>query len=81
MVQANYQDKNSFLCPRSSYHGQIKPENLVFNANLQEFSQKISYITSLETSGRLSPEIAFCQIAALWKQLEDSKNKLKIGSD
>lgn len=81
MVQPNYQDKNSFLCPRSRYHGQVKPENLVFNANLQEFSQKISYITSLETSGKLSPEIAFCQIEALWKQLEDSKNKLRIGRD
>lgn len=81
MIQPNYQDKNSFLYPRSRYHGEIKPENLVFNANLQEFSQKIGYITSLETSGKLSPEIAFCQIEALWKQLEDSKNKLKIGRD
>jgi hypothetical protein len=81
MKKPNYQDKNSFLYPQSYYHGQLKPENLVFNANLQEFAQKISYITSLETSGKLSPERAFRQLETLWKQLEDSKNKLEIGSD
>ncbi|QLE48190.1 hypothetical protein FD724_08680 [Nostoc sp. C057] len=81
MTKLNSQDKNSFLYPRSYYYGQLKPENLVFNANLQEFAQKISYITSLETSGKLSPERAFRQIETLWKQLEDSKNNLEIGSD
>ncbi|MEH2283940.1 MAG: hypothetical protein V7K90_21885 [Nostoc sp.] len=81
MMQPNYEDKNSFLYPRDRYHGQFQPNNLVFNANLQEFSQRISYITSLETGGKLSPEKAFAQIEALWKQLVDSKNKLGIGSD
>ncbi|MEH2433997.1 MAG: hypothetical protein V7K25_07045 [Nostoc sp.] len=81
MVQSNYDDKNSFLYPRDRYHGKFQPNNLVFNANLQEFAQKIGYITSLETAGKLSPEIAFSQIEALWKKLEDSKNKLGIGSD
>jgi hypothetical protein len=28
-----------FLYPCGSYHGQFKPEYLVFNANLQEFSR------------------------------------------
>ncbi|MDZ8227906.1 MULTISPECIES: hypothetical protein [unclassified Nostoc] len=81
MVQSNDEDKNSFLYPRDRYHGKFQPNNLVFNANLQEFAQKISYITSLETAGKLPPKIAFSQIEALWKQLEDSKNKLGIGSD
>lgn len=81
MVQPNYEDKNSFLYPRNRYHGKFQPKNLVFNANLQEFSQRISYITSLETGGKLSPEEAFSKIEALWKQLEVSKNKLGIGSD
>ncbi|MHC5833795.1 MAG: DUF7219 family protein, partial [Nostoc sp.] len=34
MAQSNYEDKNSFLYPRSGYYGQFKPKNLVFNANL-----------------------------------------------
>ncbi|MCC5603603.1 DUF7219 family protein [Nostoc favosum] len=81
MLQPNYEDKNSFLYPRDRYYGKFQPNNLVFNANLQEFAQKISYITSLETGGKLSPEKAFAQIEALWKQLEDSKNKLGISRD
>ncbi|WP_375495443.1 hypothetical protein [uncultured Nostoc sp.] len=81
MLQPNYEDKNSFLYPRARYHGKFQPNTLIFNANLQEFSQKIGYITSLETGGKLSPEEAFSQIEALWKRLEDSKNKLEIGSD
>ncbi|MEH2378709.1 MAG: hypothetical protein V7K27_07365 [Nostoc sp.] len=81
MAQSNYEEKNSFLYPRSSYYGQVKPKNLVFNANLQEFTQRISYITNLETGGKISSEEAFSQIEALWKQLERSKNKLEIGSD
>ncbi len=28
----------NFLHPRSHYYGEVKPENLVFNANLQEFA-------------------------------------------
>jgi hypothetical protein len=62
-------DKNNFLYPRSRYYGQFKPENLVFNANLQEFAQKVGYITSLETNGKLSPDEACKQIKALWNQL------------
>ncbi|MEH2457835.1 DUF7219 family protein [Nostoc sp.] len=81
MLQANYEDINSFLYPCERYYGQVKPKNLVFNANLQEFAQRISYITSLETGGKLSTEEAFNQIEALWKQLDRSKNKLGIGSD
>ncbi|MEH1799300.1 MAG: hypothetical protein V7L13_09020 [Nostoc sp.] len=81
MVQPNYEDKNRFLYPCDRYHGQFQPNNLVFNANLQEFTQRVSYIVNLETAGKLSPEIAFCQIDALWKQLEDSKHKLEISSD
>jgi hypothetical protein len=72
---------DDFLYPRHSYHGQIKPENLVFNSNLQEFAQKISYICNLETGGKLPPEIAYKQIKSLWKELKRSKKELKIGQD
>lgn len=31
-------ERNPFIYPHSRYYGQVKPENLVFNANLQEFA-------------------------------------------
>ncbi len=72
-------DKNNFLHPRHPYHGQVKPENLVFNSNLQEFAQKISYICNLETGGKLPPDEAYQQIKSLWKDLKKSKKELGIG--
>lgn len=81
MVDSNSYDKDSFLYPRSQYHGQVKPENLVFNANLQEFAQRVSIICNLETGGKISPEEAYEQIKALWKQLKRSKEALRIGTD
>ena len=77
----NQGDKDKFLYPRSRYYGQVKPENLVFNANLQEFATKVSYITCLETSGKLCPDEAYKQMKALWKQLKRSKKELGIGNE
>jgi hypothetical protein len=74
-------NKNGFLCPRSRYYGAFSPETLVFNANLQEFAQKISYISALETGGKLSPEEAYTQMKRLWKQLKQTKKALGIGSN
>lgn len=73
--------KDDFLFPRSRYYGYVKPENLIFNANLQEFAQRVSYICNLQTSGKLSADDAFRQIRDLWKQLKLSKKQLKIGED
>lgn len=70
-------NKDEFLYPRSRYYGQVKPENLIFNANLQEFAHKVGYITALETSGKTSPHEAYKQIKGLWKQLKRSKKALK----
>ena len=72
-------DKEDFLYPRSRYYGQVKPENLIFNANLQEFAQKVSYVCNLETNGKMSPEEAYERIKALWKQLKRTKKQLDIG--
>ena len=71
----------SFFYPKSRYYGQVKPENLVFNANLQEFAQKINYICNLETAGKIKPEQAYQQIKELWKQLKFSKKELAIGEN
>lgn len=72
---------DNFLHPRNSYHGKVKPENLVFNANLQEFAQKVSYICNLETAGKIETEEAYHKIKALWKTLKTSKKELGIGID
>ncbi len=74
-------ERDEFLYPRSRYYGQFKPENLMFNANLQEFAQRISVICNLQTNGKLSPEEAYLQIKTLWKQLKRSKKQLGIGEE
>jgi hypothetical protein len=78
MEESDKADKENFLYPRSRYHGEFNPENLVFNANLQEFAQKVGYIVNLQTSGKTTSEEAYRQIKALWKQLKHSKKELGI---
>lgn len=72
---------NNFLYPRSPYHGKVNPENVVFNANLQEFAQRVTYISNLHTNGKLDPEVAYQQIEQLWQQLDRSKTELGIGQN
>jgi len=74
-------DKSDFLYSQSRYRGDWKPEEVVFNANLQEFSQRVSYICNLETNGKLSSIEAYSQIKSLWKQLKRSKKQLKIDNN
>jgi len=73
------QSLQRFLHPRSRYYGQVKPEQLIFNANLQEFAQRVGYISGLHTGGRLSSDDAIEQISQLWQELNSSKQQLKIG--
>jgi hypothetical protein len=65
--------KDKFFNPQSSFRGEFTPENLAFDANLQEFANRISIICNLETGGRIPPEDAYKQIKQLWKQLKQSK--------
>ncbi|MDB9540184.1 hypothetical protein NWP21_15175 [Anabaenopsis sp. FSS-46] len=80
MAEPDQDDKKNFIYPRSRYYGQFEPKNLIFNANLQEFAQKVGYISNLETSGKLTPQQAYKQIKTLWKQLKRSKKELSIGN-
>lgn len=72
-------ERDEFLYPRSRYYGEFTPQNLAFNANLQEFAQRVSYLCNLETGGKISPDEAYEQIKALWKELKKSKKNLGIG--
>jgi len=80
MAEPNHADvsKDEFLYPRSRYQGEFRPERLVFNANLQEFAQRVAYVCALETGGKISPGQAYLEIKQLWKQLKRSKKQLDI---
>lgn len=75
----NPSSKDDFLYPRSRYYGDFKPENVVFNSNLQEFAQKVNYICNLETGGKITPQQAYEEIKSLWHELKQSKKNLGIG--
>jgi hypothetical protein len=70
--------KDEFLYPYTRYRGEFSPENLAFDANLQEFAQRVSYICALETSGKLSQDDAYDRIRDLWKALKRSRKGLGI---
>ena len=68
--------KNEFLYPIGSYRGEFSPENLAFNANLQQFAQQVSYLCGLEANGKMSPEDTYDEIKQFWQQLKRSKKEL-----
>ena len=68
--------KDKFFYPTGRYQGKFSPETLAFNANLQEFAQRVSILCSLETGGKIDPEAAYQEIKQLWKQLKLSKQNL-----
>ena len=69
-------NKDRFFNPISTYKGEFSPENLAFDANLQEFTNRISIICALETGGRISPLEAYQQIKDLWEKLDQSRKNL-----
>lgn len=74
-------DKQTFLYPRSRYYGTVNLENLAFDANLQDFATQVSYISALQTNGKLSPLEAYGQIKGLWHALKSSKKTLGVGEN
>ena len=76
MANENDSDKDRFLYPIGKYYGEFTPENLVFDANIQEFAQRVSYLCNLETNGKIAPGEAYQEIKKLWKQLKESKQEL-----
>ncbi len=74
----NKRDKENFIFPQTRYRGEFTPEKLVFNANLQEFAQKVSYICNLETNGKIASQDAYKKIKDLWKDLKTSVKNLDL---
>lgn len=81
MTEDPEKQKQNFMMPRASYHGEFTPERLVFNSNLQEFANRVSLICNLETGGKISSEDAYHQIKRLWKDLKASKKTLLDETD
>ncbi len=69
-------EKKQFVYPYRTYHGKETLPNMVFDANLQEFSQRVAIICALENGGKLPPTQAYKEIKALWKQLKASKQSM-----
>ena len=69
-------DKENFLYPTGRYRGEFTPARLAFNANLQEFAQRVSLLCGLETGGKVSSEEAYREIKKLWGDLKKSKKNL-----
>lgn len=65
-----------FLYAYSRYYGTSRPGDIMFNANLQEFAQRIGFISNLHTGGKMTSEEAFEQILGLWQALARSKENL-----
>lgn len=67
---------DDFGNPYYRYRGEVTPQNLVFDANLQEFAYRVTTICNLENAGKIPPQKAYEQIRELWSELELSKKNL-----
>ncbi len=69
-------EKKDFIYPYRSYHGEETLPHIIFDANLQEFSDRVAIICALENGGKISPEEAYKQIKELWKEMKAFKKNL-----
>ena len=66
----------SFINPMARYHGPVKPEEMVFNNNLQEFANLATLIAGLNTGNKMSGGQAFDKLKQAWEALERSRQNL-----
>jgi isocitrate lyase len=69
-------NKYDFIYQKSSYYGKATPENIEFNKKLQEYSQKLIYLSGFQTAGKISATSAYKQAEKLWQELEQTKKQL-----
>ena len=65
-----------FVYTIGKYYGEFTPGNLVFNANLQKFTQQVTYLCTLAANGEITPEDVYQEIEKSWQQLKLSKQEL-----
>ncbi|WAK73924.1 hypothetical protein AP9108_25390 [Arthrospira sp. PCC 9108] len=71
-----YHGTKRLFDPRYPYRGSDQPENMLFNANLQEFAQQVSYIAALQTNGKMSTYESYKKIKQQWKRLKKTHKQL-----
>jgi hypothetical protein len=79
-IQRMY-DRSDFSHHPSRYFGKIQLQNPVFTVNLQEFTEKVGGISSLETAGMYNTEESYRRIERLWQDLKNSKKQLQVGEE
>jgi len=67
---------DAMLYTKVPYRGEVSLPNIIFDANLQEFAQRITLICALESGGKISQGEAYQQIKELWINLHESKKNL-----
>ena len=73
--------RDELLTPRARYQGEFTPENLAFDANLQEFAQRVAYVCGLETAGKIKGDEAHRRIRVLYEELARTHQGLGIGDE
>jgi transcriptional regulator with AAA-type ATPase domain len=68
--------EDEFLNPLALYQGETSLAQYMFNANLQEFANKVDLLCALQTGNKISAEDAYAEIRKLWKELKLSKKNL-----
>ena len=68
---------DSFLYAQPSFKASSHPKRIMFDASLQEFAQRVSYIAGLESGGKMSAEESYQAIQSLWQELATSRDQLK----
>ena len=77
----NFEQSCNFSAAYQSYQGEFSWQNLLFNANLQEFSQQISRISCLLIQNKISQTEAMKALDCLYDDFSNSVNLLEIQPD
>lgn len=56
-------------------------EEIIFDANLDEFATRVGLIVGLESNEKMSSEEAYQSIKSLWKKLKKSRKNLLAPTD
>jgi hypothetical protein len=66
-----------FIYPHNEFHGEDRSDYVRFDQELQSFAQRTAMISSLETSGKVSPVEAYRQIEFMFYRLKRSRRQIR----
>ncbi|MEO1210973.1 MAG: hypothetical protein AAFX78_15725 [Cyanobacteria bacterium J06638_20] len=66
----------SLLYGYASYRHSDQPEHRLFNRMLQHFAQRVTYLCSLHSNGKLSADDFIGAVDAMWEEIERCKAQL-----